>query len=204
MTTRYRRFMSTLREATGAADVPPDLRKRYLHGLEIAQAGVRGRLDWTDRRRLHPGMASKRNDLRLLLITGAAVIVAGLLVAAGILVATNSGKPNARKPLALGDAGTLQRSTAKGGPVYFANPFGGTGFLLALERGELVALVPDLPAEAKCRVRWKGSINSFVDCHDHKVSSTQLARFHTDIPKAGDQQGVVLVDLRHREQPPAG
>ncbi len=149
-------------------------------------------------------MASERNDLRLLLITGAAVIVAGLLVAAGILFATNTGKPNERKPLALGDAGTLQRSTAKGGPVYFANPFGGTGFLLALERNKLVALLPDLPTETTCRVRWKGSIDSFVDCHNHKVASTQLARFHTEIPNAGNQQGVLLVDLRRREPPTAG
>jgi hypothetical protein len=193
--------MSTLREATGAANMAADLRKRYLHGVEIAQTGGGGRLDWADRRRLHPGMTSERKDLRLLLITGAAVVVAGLLVAAGILVATNTGKPNARKPLALGDAGTLQRSTAKGGPVYFANPFGGTGFLLALEHNKLVALLPALPAETTCRVRWKGSINSFVDCHNHKVGSTQLARFHTDIPNAGDQQGVLLVDLRRREPP---
>ena len=181
-----------------------DLRKRYLHGIEITQTSVGGRLDWADRRRLHRAMASERNDLRLLLITGAAVIVAGLLVAAGIFVATNTGKPNSRKPLPLGDAGTLQRSTAKGGPVYIANPFGGTGFLLALEHNKLVALLPDLPAETTCRVRWKGSINSFVDCHNDRVGSTQLARFHTDIPSTGSQQGVLLVDLRRREPPPAG
>jgi hypothetical protein len=51
-------------------------------------------------------------------------------------------------------------------------------------------------------VRWRGSINSFVDCHDDKLKSTDLDRYRTEIGLTGDSKGELLIDLRHREPAP--
>jgi hypothetical protein len=45
-------------------------------------------------------------------------------------------------------------------------------------------------------VKWKGSIDSFVDCHGDKLKSTELARFAMSIPKRGDFKGILLIDPR--------
>ena len=57
-----------------------------------------------------------------------------------------------------------------GGPYFVPDPFGGDrNILLALEGGQVVALSDIVPGTKDCRVRWRGSINSFVDCHDDKL-----------------------------------
>ena len=66
------------------------------------------------------------------------------------------------------------------------DPFGGNrNILLALEGGKVVALSDIVPGSKDCRVRWRGSINSFVDCHDDKLKSTDLERYlHRDRPQS--------------------
>ena len=66
-----------------------------------------------------------------------------------------------------------------------------------------MALSDIKPGTKDCRVRWRGSIDSFVDCHDDKVRSTDLARYQSEIGKLGDNKGELLVDLRHRQPAPA-
>jgi hypothetical protein len=51
-------------------------------------------------------------------------------------------------------------------------------------------------------VRWRGSIDSFVDCHDEKLDSTQLDRYRTAIAITGRNKDELLIDLRHREPAP--
>jgi hypothetical protein len=53
-------------------------------------------------------------------------------------------------------------------------------------------------------VRWRGSINTFVDCHNQPIRVDQLARFPTKIPTAGSQKGVLLVNVSGNIPPPAG
>ncbi|HEX4528975.1 MAG TPA: hypothetical protein VIA11_06115, partial [Acidimicrobiia bacterium] len=65
-----------------------------------------------------------------------------------------------------------------------------------------VALSDIVPGSKDCRVRWRGSINSFVDCHDDKLKSTDLDRYRTEIGLTGDSKGELLIDLRHREPAP--
>ncbi len=84
------------------------------------------------------------------------------------------------------------------------DPFGGDrSILLALEDGKVVALSDVKPGTKDCRIRWRGSINSFVDCNDNKLKSTDLARYQSEVGQIGDQKGELLVDLRRREPAPA-
>jgi hypothetical protein len=148
--------------------------------------------------------AASADDRRLLLFAVVAVLAAGLLVAAGILLVTGrADTPEPVDPVPFGFAKSLRTKVAEGGPVAFAGTTGDTGFWLALEDGKLVALQIRKPGTEDCNVRWRGSVDSFVDCHGDKVRSRQLARFRTEIPTSGARKGNLLVDLRDTVPPPA-
>jgi hypothetical protein len=150
-------------------------------------------------------MPPSRDDRRLLILSTAAVIVAGLLIAGAILAVTSrASPPKVTKPVAFGDAKSLHERIADGGPVAYAGTTGDTGFWLALEDGKLVALKIRKPGTNDCNVRWRGSINSFVDCEGKKIRIDQLARYPTSIPASGDDKGLLLVDLRRTIPPPTG
>jgi hypothetical protein len=146
-----------------------------------------------------------RSDTKLLLVATGGVIVAGLLVAAVLLLATGrASSPTKYVPFDQGVASSIRKELKKGGPYFTPDPFGGDrSILLALEHGEIVALSDIRPGTNGCRVRWRGSINSFVDCNDDKLKSTELARFRAEIGKFGDKKGELLIDLRVKEPPPA-
>jgi hypothetical protein len=148
---------------------------------------------------------ASRDDVRILVVAAGAVILAGLLVAAVLLFATSrSSSPTKYVPFDAGVAASIKRSLQQGGPYFVPDPFGGDRtILLGLEQGKVVALSDVLPGTTSCRVRWKGSIDSFVDCHGDKLRSTELARYRTEVGQAGRIKGELLVDLRHREPPPA-
>ncbi|MGZ4695729.1 MAG: hypothetical protein ACXWA3_19055 [Acidimicrobiales bacterium] len=150
-------------------------------------------------------MALQRSDTKILLVAAGAVIVAGLLVAAVLLLATSrASSPTKYVAFPAGDATAIRADLKKGGPFFYPDPFGGNrNILLALEDGKVVALADIKPGTKDCRVRWKGSIDSFVDCHDHKVKSTSLERYQSEVGKIGNNKGELLVDLRHREPAPA-
>ena len=150
-------------------------------------------------------MALQRSDTKLLLLAAGAVIVAGVLVAAVLLLATSrAGSPTKYTAFPAGDATAIHSELKKGGPFFYPDPFGGDrNILLALEDGKVVALDDIKPGTKNCRVRWRGSIDAFVDCHDDKVRSTDLARYQSEIGELGNNKGELLVDLRHREPAPA-
>jgi hypothetical protein len=147
---------------------------------------------------------ASRSDAKILIVATGAVILAGLLVAAVLLLATSrASSPTRYQPFPAGDAASIKHQLQDGGPYFFPDPFGGDrNILLALEGGKVVALSDVLPETTDCRVRWRGSINSFVDCHDDKLRSTELARYRVEIGQVGANKGELLVDLRHREPPP--
>ena len=68
----------------------------------------------------------------------------------------------------------------------------------------MVALSDIKPGTKDCRVRWRGSIDSFVDCNDAKIQSTDLARYQSEVGEIGANKGELLVDLRRLEPAPAG
>jgi hypothetical protein len=150
-------------------------------------------------------MGIARSDAKILLAATAAVVAAGLLVAAVLLLATGrSSGPTKYKTFPAGLAVAIHSDLKSGGPFFFPDPFGGNrNILLALEDGKVVALSDVEPGTANCRVKWKGSVDSFVDCHNRKLKSTDLARYQTTIGQVGNNKGELLVDLRHEDPPPA-
>jgi hypothetical protein len=124
-----------------------------------------------------------------------AVLVAGLLVAAAILLVTGRAKtPKPTKPIPFGVARSVRQLVEDGGPVPYAGTSGDDGFWVAIEDGKLVALVVQQP-DLGCNTKWRGSIDSFV-CGGEKVRSTELERYKVVIPTSGDRKGNFLVDLR--------
>ncbi len=134
-----------------------------------------------------------------------AVVLAGAIVAAVLLFATSKTEgPRRYQPFAAGDAVGLKGELRDGGPFFVPDPFGGNrSILFALEDNQIVALSNVLPGTHACSVRWRGSIDRFVDCHGDRFVSAQLDRYEVTIPKAGTQQGSVLVDLRHKLPAPS-
>ncbi len=146
-----------------------------------------------------------RSDTKLLLVAAGAVILAGVLVAAVLLLASSrASSPTKYVSFPAGDATAIRKDLKSGGPFFFPDPFGGNrNILLALEGGEVVALSDIKPGTKDCRVRWRGSIDSFVDCHDDKLKSTELARYQSEVGLIGDNKGELLIDLRRRQPAPA-
>jgi hypothetical protein len=147
---------------------------------------------------------ASRSDAKILLVATGAVVLAGLLVAGVLLLATSQAtSPTRYQAFPAGDAASIKQQLQDGGPYFFPDPFGGNrNILLAIEGGKVVALSDVLPGTTSCRIRWRGSINSFVDCHDDKLRSTDLARYRAEIGLVGANKGELLIDLRHREPPP--
>ena len=150
-------------------------------------------------------MALQRSDAKLLLVATGAVVVAGLLVAAVLLLATSrASSPTKYEPFDAGVAASIKKDLKDGGPYFVPDPFGGDrSILLAIEDGKIVALSDVAPGTKDCRVRWKGSIDSFVDCHDDKLKSTDLARYRAEIGLTGAHKDELLIDLRHKDPAPS-
>jgi hypothetical protein len=151
-----------------------------------------------------PAPTLRRSDLRLLLLTGAGAIAAGLLVAALLLgAARRESGPREYRPFDAGNAVGITKSLEDGGPYYVADPFGGDrSILFALEEGRVVALSILRPGAERCVVRWMGTRDSFVDCEGGRLRSTQLARYESWIETEGQRGGALLVDLRRLLPPP--
>ena len=128
-----------------------------------------------------------RSDTKLLLVAAGAVILAGVLVAAVLLLASSrASSPTKYVSFPAGDATAIRKDLKSGGPFFFPDPFGGNrNILLAIEGGQVVALSDVKPGTKDCRVRWRGSIDSFVDCHDDTVRSSELARYQSEIGEVG-------------------
>jgi len=145
------------------------------------------------------------SDRRLLLVTASVVVLAALLVGALLFFATGGaqGTPSP-KPVYIGLESDLRATLDQGPRLYFAHPFGGTGFWLDTEGAHLVALVARLPGSPSCTVAWKNLSRGYYDCHGRKLSARQLDRYAVQFPKVGPQQGGVIVDFRHVDPAPQG
>ncbi len=140
-----------------------------------------------------------RDDLRLLLFAGAAVIFAGLAVAAALLFSTSRGDDGPRRPepVRLGFESSAQ-DRLQDDPDFYPDQFGGDlSFWLTLEGGDVVAIAVNQSDMPECAVDWKGQIDRFL-CDEQRFRSQQLERFELTVPAAGDDKGVMIVDVRHR------
>jgi hypothetical protein len=147
---------------------------------------------------------ASRSDAKILLVATGAVILAGLLVAGVLLLATSQAtSPTKYQPFPAGDAASIKQQLKDGGPYFFPDPFGGNkSILFALENGQIVALANVLPGTKSCTVRWRGSIDRFQDCHDHTLTSDQLDRYQVTVEQAGSGKGLLFVNLKHKEPAP--
>jgi hypothetical protein len=163
-------------------------------------------LDWSKgtRGRYTGAVPASRSDAKILVFATGAVVLAGVIVAAVLLLATSRDSgPTKYAPFPAGSASAIKQQLKDGGPFFFPDPFGGNrNILLALEGDNVVALSDVLPSTTDCRVKWKGTQNSFVDCHGDKITSRELNRFQSDVGRTGSSKGLLLIDLRHKEPPP--
>ena len=146
-----------------------------------------------------------RSDRRLILTTVVAVVGAAALVVTLLIVFSGGGRRTVQEtgPLYLGQKADLNLSLDEGSPLYFANPFGGRGFWLDREDGELVALDVQVPGEPGCSVRWRGRIDTYLDCKGRHLTSDQMARHPIEISITGSRRNGVYVDLRELDPPPS-
>jgi hypothetical protein len=147
-------------------------------------------------------MAPARDDLRLLVFAGAAVLLAGIAVAVLLFVSTDRGgaPPRDPQPVRFGPESSI-RGQLEEGPFFVPDQFGGNrSFWIAEESGEIVAIAThqrDLP---RCSVKWKAQLDRF-ECGSERFTSDELERFELTIPAAGDDEGVVTIDVRRRLAP---
>ena len=149
-------------------------------------------------------VAFSRDDRRIIIFTGALVVIAALFFVSVLVFATGGSKsPKHTGPLYLGQASGLRERLDEGSPLYFANPFGGPGFWLDREHGEFVALDVRVPDTTDCNVKWIGrSTNAYVDCNKDHLKSEELARYPIEVAQKGERKGAVFVDLKHLQPAP--
>jgi hypothetical protein len=150
-------------------------------------------------------VATSRSDRKLILITTAIVIGAGLFFASVLIFATGTTSPSSEQdgPLYVGPKSDIVLKLDEGSPLYFANPFGGRGFWMDREGGELVALDVGRYDDPDCSIRWRGSKGSYIDCDGNRLDKTDMARHPVEVKRAGGEKGGVFVDLDTLD-PPSG
>jgi hypothetical protein len=147
----------------------------------------------------------ERSDTRLLIGAGAAAVLAGVFVAIVLLLATSrADSPKRYRPFPAGPETQLRSELREGGPFYYPDAFGGKrSILFAVEGDQVVALMTHTPGDEECRVRWRGSVDSFVDCRGNRLRSDQIGRYQTTIENQRGTGDVVVVDLRKDLPAPA-
>lgn len=136
------------------------------------------------------------SDRKLILITSGLLIAAGLFFAAVLVFATSTSSPDrADGPLYIGPRSDIVLKLDEGSPLYFANPFGGRGFWIDREEGELVALDVGRFDDPDCSIRWRGSKGSYIDCDGNRLAKTDMARHPVEVETSGTRKGGVYVDL---------
>ena len=150
-------------------------------------------------------MPLSREDRPVIIIATVAVVVAGLLVALVLLLATGQkGPPKRYEPFEAGAAASIRSNLKDEGPFYVADPFGGDrSILFALEDGDIVALSNVVPNTKDCRVTIKNEGKAFVDCHGDRLKSSELARFALSSRRSTNGTKLLYVDLRKKEPAPA-
>lgn len=150
-------------------------------------------------------VAMTRSDRKLILVTTAVLVAAGLFFAGVLVFATRTTSPAADGPVALyiGPQDAIEEKLDEGSPLYFANPFGGRGFWVDRENGVLVAYDVGRYDDPDCSVRWRGRVNSYMDCEGGLLTQAELGRRPLTVLATGPRAGSVLVDVDTLE-PPTG
>jgi hypothetical protein len=149
-------------------------------------------------------VAPARDDLRLLVFAGAAVLLAGVAVAVLLLVSSGGGGDARRDPVPVrfGLESSI-RTQLEEGPFFVPDQFGGDrSFWIAEEDGAIVAVAAHQTDLPDCTVKWKAQLDRF-ECGDERFRSDELERYEVTIPQGGEDENVVTIDVRRRLSAPA-
>jgi hypothetical protein len=144
-----------------------------------------------------PTSQPRGSDIKLLVGATAAVLMAGFLIAGGILVATRGSKSTACPALNVGPASTIRRTLVNGGPT-FQTGGAGCGFWLALADNDIVAYKVQQPSG--CTLQLK---RDHWECDGATVAAEDLAQYPIDITTI-EGSDAVIVDLRPTLPPSSG
>ena len=139
-------------------------------------------------------MASSRartSDIKLIVSATVAVVLAGLFIAGGMLIATSSGSKNPTcGQLNLGQASDVRDRLESQGSS-FVTGGANCGFWLALDNGDIVAYRVHQPSGCALNLRDRGT--HWV-CGSTTVDAEHLAQYPVNIRTVG-QTDAVIVDL---------
>lgn len=134
---------------------------------------------------------ARSSDIKLIVSATIAVVLAGLFIAGGLLIATSSGSNNpVCGQLNVGKAADVRDRLNTQGPGFYT---GGAncGFWLALDNGDIVAYRVRQPDGCSLNLRDRGT--TWV-CGNNVVDAANLATYKVAIQTIG-QVDSVIVDL---------
>jgi hypothetical protein len=127
-------------------------------------------------------------DMKVIVAATVAVLLAGFVIAAGILVATSSDDDVVCGRLPVGAADSIRDDIERGGPAFFT---GGAncGFWLALDEGDIVAYRVEQPGGCALQLER----DDFV-CDSTPVDVADLEQYPVSI-QTRDAVDTLVVDL---------
>jgi hypothetical protein len=142
-----------------------------------------------------PSVRTRRQrnaDVKLMLGATVAVLLAGLVIGAGIFVAADSGGDRVscgRLPVGSADA---VREEVERGPA-FQTGGGSCGFWLALDEGDIVAYRVEQPSG--CALKYE---RDHFECGGERVDAADLTQYPVSI-ETRDGTDTLIVDLANTE-----
>ncbi|MDQ1518965.1 MAG: hypothetical protein QOI55_38 [Actinomycetota bacterium] len=136
----------------------------------------------------------RRSDIQLIAVSAVLVIVAGALIALGLMTALRGGNSPTCARLRLGAADSIRQQVDDGGP-FFTTGGGSCGFWVALDGGDIVAYKLHVPGR-DCTVRYR---NDRFSCGGQPIASADLAQYPTSIQTISGID-TLIVDLRSPSQ----
>lgn len=141
-------------------------------------------------------MASRSDDIKLIVAATTAVLIVGLLIFGALLVGTRGAKSPVCGELNVGSVADIRRTLQNGGP-YFQTGGAGCGFWLALEDNDIVAY--KLRQPIGCNLKLK---RDHWECGNQTVDPADLAQYPVALQTINDIDAVI-VDLRLTPAPGA-
>jgi hypothetical protein len=134
---------------------------------------------------------ARSSDIKLIVSATFAVILAGLFIAGGMLVATSSGSRNPIcGSLNVGKASAVRDSVQTHGPSFVTNG-ASCGFWLALEDGTVVAYRVEQPSG--CSLNLRDRATRWV-CGGNDIATKDLATYDVRYVPIGATEAII-VDL---------
>jgi hypothetical protein len=135
---------------------------------------------------------ARTSDIKVLISATFAVILAGLFIAGGMLIATSHGSKNPTcGQLNAGKATDIRDHLDSQGPS-FVTGGASCGFWLALDNGDIVAYRVEQPSGCALNLRDRGT--HWV-CGGNIVDAASLATYPVQIQRVGTSDAVI-VDLQ--------